>query len=130
MNDLKVRDDRDQLSTGSFVVPFEQNRLFTGRKEFLEILKQKLVDQTPMKLNHRVALYGMGGVGKTQTALEYIYSNRDSYKRIYWITAVDQTSLLSGYQNIAITAGLKSLLGLNSVEIAEGVLSWLCQEQS
>src|SRR5271154_3780781 len=130
MNDLKVRDDEDQLMTSNFVVPFEQNRLFTGCKEFLEILKQKLFDQTPKKLNYRIALYGMGGIGKTQTALEYVYSNRDTYKRIYWITAVDQASLLSGYRKIAIKAALKNLLNLNSVEIVEGVLSWLCQEQN
>ena len=80
--------------------------------------------------NHRIALYGMGGIGKTQIALEYVYSNRDSYERIYWITAVDQASLLSGYQKIAIKANLKRLLNLNPVEIAEGVLSWLRQEQS
>src|SRR5277367_4233920 len=130
MSDLKVQDDRNQLSTENFLVPFEQNLLFTGRKEFLEMLKEKLFDQTPNKLNHRVALYGMGGVGKTQTALEYVYSNRDSYKRIYWITAVDQTSLLSGYQNVATEAGLESLLNLNPVKIAKGVLAWLHQEQS
>src|SRR5271170_8143837 len=110
MNDLKVRDDEDQLMTSNFVVPFEQNHMFTGRKEFLQILKQKLFDQTPKKLNHRVALYGMGGVGKTQIALEYVYSNRDSYKRIYWITSVNKASLLSGYQKIAAKAGLNSLL--------------------
>ena len=80
---------------------------FTGRKKFLEILKQTLFDQAPKKYNHRIALYGMGGIGKTQTALEYVYTNRDSYERIYWITAVDQASLLSGYQKIAIKAGLK-----------------------
>ena len=130
MSDLKVQDDGNQLSTENFLVPFEQNLLFTGRKEFLELLKQKLFDRTPKKLNHRVALYGMGGIGKTQTALEYVYSNRDTYKRIYWMTAVDQASLLFGYQKIAIKSGLKNLLDLNPVEIVEGVLSWLCQEQS
>ena len=128
---MKIQDDADQRpSTDNFVVPFEQNRRFTGRKNFLEILKQRLFDQAPQKYNHRIALYGMGGIGKTQTALEYVYTNRDSYERIYWITAVDQASLLSGYQKIAIKAGLKSLLNLKPVEIAEGVLSWLRQEQS
>src|SRR5208282_4999199 len=33
-------------------------------------------------------------------------------------------------QKIAIKAGLKSLLNLKPVEIAEGVLSWLRREQS
>ena len=81
MNDLKIQDDGDpRLSTGNFIVPFEQNRWFTGRKAFLEILKQTLFDQAPKKYNHRVALSGMGGIGKTQIALEYVYTNRSSKK--------------------------------------------------
>jgi hypothetical protein len=113
MNDLKVQDDGcPRLSTGNFIVPFERNPMFTGRKDFLTTLKRTLYDSAPKKYNHRVALYGMGGIGKTQTALEYVYTNRDSYRKIYWITAVDQASLLSGYQKIAIKAGLKNLLNL------------------
>src|SRR5947207_2848363 len=127
-NVLNIQDD--ELSTDNFVVPFEQNPWFTGRKSFLETLKEKLFDQSPKEHNHRVALYGMGGIGKTQTALEYVYSNRHIYDRIYWITAVDQASLLSGYLKIAIKAGLRTLLNMKSVEIAEGVLSWLRKEKS
>src|SRR5215471_8979122 len=126
MTDLKIQDyEYERLSTGNFIVPFERNPRFTGRSQFLETLKEKMFDQAPKKYNHRIALYGMGGIGKTQTALEYVYTNRLSYARIYWITAVDQASLLSGYQKIAIKAGLKSLFNLKPVEIAEGVLSWL-----
>lgn len=131
MNDLKIQEDGDQrLLTDNFVVPFEQNPWFTRRRKFLETLKEKLFDQGPKKHNHRVALRGMGGIGKTQTALKYVYTNRDSYDRIYWITAVDQESLLSGYLKIAIKAGLKTLLNLKPMEVVEGVLSWLRQEQS
>ena len=128
MNDLKIQ--HDEISIDKFIVPFEQNHWFTGRTIFLKTVKQMLFDQTSKKYNHRIALYGMGGIGKTQTALEYVYTNRDSYERIYWITAVDQASLLSGYQKIATKAGLNSLLKLKPVEIAEGVLSWLRQRQS
>ena len=120
----------EPLSIDNFVVPFERNPLFTGREEFLERLKEMMFDQAPKKYNHRIALYGMGGIGKTQTTLEYVYRNRDSYERIYWITAVDQASLLSGYQKIAPKAGLKTILNLEAVEIAERVLSWLRKEQS
>ena len=119
------RDPDEVLSTDDFVVPFERNSLFTGRKEFLRILNQTLHDTAPKKYNNRVALYGMGGIGKTQTALEYVYANGDSYKRIYWITAVDQASLLSGYRNIAVKAELNNLLNLKPIDLAKGVLSWL-----
>src|SRR5436190_8141500 len=108
-----------------FVVPYQQNRLFSGRKKFLTTLKEKIFDQVPKKYSHRIALYGMGGIGKTQTALEYVYTNKTNYDRIYWITAVDQASLLSGYQKIAKRAGLQIASDLSPVEIAEVVLSWL-----
>src|SRR5437762_6373723 len=108
MNDLKVQNDGDQqLSTDNFIVPFEQNPWFTGRRKFLVMLKEKLFDEAPKRYNHRIALYGMGGIGKTQSALEYAYTNRDSYERIYWISAVDQASLLAGYHKIAKIAKLK-----------------------
>jgi hypothetical protein len=85
----------------------------------------------PKKFNHRVALYGMDGIGKTQTVIEYIYTNRDFYERIYWIMAVDQNSLLSDYQKIAKKAGLKTLITMsNSIDIAEGVIRWLGEKPS
>ena len=86
------------------------------------MLKEKLNDITPRHDNHRIALYGMGGIGKTQCALGYVYANRDVYDRIYWISAVDRTSLLSGYQNIAKAARLHFLQNTSPVEIANQVL--------
>jgi hypothetical protein len=112
-----------------FLVPYQKNRRFTGRKKFLQTLKEKLLDQDNI-YSHRVALYGMGGIGKTQNALEYVYTNTTNYDRIYWITAVDQASLLSGYQKIAKKAGLPIASDPSPVEIAEYVLSWLKREKS
>jgi len=119
----------ESISVDKFLVPFERNPLLTGRESFLKELRAKMLDRTPKQYNHRIALYGMGGIGKTQTAIEYVYSNRDCYQRIYWITGVDQASLLSGYLKIAEIAGLKSLLNLTPIDIAKGVLAWLRQEK-
>jgi len=128
-NQLLGHTGLESISVDKFLVPFERNPLLTGRESFLKELRTKMLDRTPKQHNHRIALYGMGGIGKTQTAIEYVYSNRDCYKRIYWITGVDQASLLSGYLKIAEIAGLKSLLNLTSIDIAKGVLAWLRQEK-
>ena len=72
----------------------------------------------------------MGGVGKTQCAIEYVYAFASDYERIYWITAVDQASLLSGYQRIAKAAALPNLQQATPSEVAEIVISWLKREQS
>jgi hypothetical protein len=113
-----------------FIVPYHENPQFTGRDAFLRTLRQNLCARMANKFNHRVALYGMGGIGKTQCALKYIYMNRSNYSRIYWISAVDQSSLLSGYQKIAKSARLPGHLTSKPVEIAETVLSWLKREQN
>ena len=66
-------------------------------------------------------MYDMERIGKTQTTLEYVYTNKTSYDRIYWITVVDQVSLLSGYQKIAKKAWLQIAPDSSLVEIAEYV---------
>ena len=129
--DLKSQ-DKESTSTeeSTFIVDYQENPKFTGREAFLLTLKQKLFDQIPKKHNHRVALYGMGGIGKTQTALRYVYTNKTTYEKIYWVTAVDQASLLSGYRKIAKAACLKIASVSDTTEIAEKVLQWLRREQS
>ena len=96
--------DVSRASEDRFIVPFQRNPKFTGRTELMQKLEEKLSTQVPRQYNHRVALYGMGGVGKKQCAAEYVYSNRHRYDRIYWITAVNEASIMSGYQRIAKAA--------------------------
>jgi hypothetical protein len=93
--------DTSQQVENKFIVPFEDNPYFLGRDQFLETLKAKLSDDTSRRYTHRVALHGMGGIGKSQCAIAYVYQNRGAYERVYWITAVDRSALLSGYRSIA-----------------------------
>ncbi|KAJ5641911.1 hypothetical protein N7490_005911 [Penicillium lividum] len=50
-----------------YVIPFMENRLFTGRDSTLDDLKQKLFLQAH---TDKLALFGLGGIGKTQIALQ------------------------------------------------------------
>ena len=69
----------------------------------------------------------MGGVGKTQVAIEYVYQHENDYYDIYWISASDQAALLSGFQEIGAKTGCLSAgtEGLKPTEVAKTVLSWL-----
>jgi len=118
-----------ELPHSCFMVRYEQNQSFTGRDTFLAQLHEKF--QTPATdLYHgRIALFGLGGIGKTQIALEYAYRYQSSYHRIYWISAETQAFLLDGYQKIAERAELQ-ISHLSTVEVAERVISWLEQEES
>lgn len=106
-----------------FVVPLERNHVFKGHEMFLKSLRKMFHSQVQQRW--KIALCGMEGIGKSQTALEYAYRNRDSYERIYWITANSQATLHSGYQNIAKHAGLHVLPNSSLDAVAKIVLSWL-----
>ena len=108
-------------------MPYQRNPHFTGRDELLSLLNERLRDTSAKKYNHRVAIYGMGGVGKTQLAIEYVHRNETKYDSIFWISSADQAALLSGFQEIARITGCVPNVDANSkpAEVAKAVLMWL-----
>jgi Tetratricopeptide repeat/NB-ARC domain len=113
-----------------FMVPYERNQYFKGRDAFLKQIYLRFRDSKIPCYQGRLALYGLGGIGKTQTALEYVYRYQASYDRIYWISAVSQESLLDGYAKIAKRAEIPIPPESKPIEIVERVLSWLKQDQN
>ena len=53
------------------------------------------------------AIAGLGGVGKTQTAVEYAYRHREQYRAVLWVRADTEASIAFGYRALA-----EMLLGL------------------
>src|SRR5258708_11059694 len=66
-------------------VPFPQNLFFTGREDILASLHTLLTSNQKAALTKRQALSGLGGIGKTQTALEYAYRYRHGYQAVLWV---------------------------------------------
>jgi tetratricopeptide (TPR) repeat protein len=113
------------------MVPYERNECFVGRDYLLTLIFDELCNIESRQYNHRVALYGVGGVGKTQTALEYVYSKKTYYSSVFWINGRDQVTLLSGFQEIALKTNCTSAINeSNPATIARKVLHWLEQESS
>ena len=52
------------------------------------------------------ALSGLGGIGKTQTALAYLYEHRNDYGSLFWVNAETVPSLTDGLANLAAELGL------------------------
>jgi tetratricopeptide (TPR) repeat protein len=59
---------------------------FTGRSAELARLRDNLFGRQP----HVQIISGMGGIGKTELAAQYIHRNIDSYEIIWWIRAEHQ----------------------------------------
>jgi NB-ARC domain len=70
-------------------VPFPKNLDFVGRTDDLETLHTTLQQREPVGIRP-AGLTGMGGIGKTQLAVEYVYRFRDAYPDgIFWINAAE-----------------------------------------
>lgn len=73
---------------------------FIGRDHELEQL-QTWLNPCPGRQN-RVALYGMGGVGKTQLGIHMIRRSESKYSSIYWLNAKDESTLKAGLAVLAL----------------------------
>ena len=134
---VKVADDVERLmaeadAAGKEVHPSEEepektiwhvrespSPFFTGREQLLEELHAHL------EQHRRTALYGLGGVGKTQTALVYAERHRDDYRAVLWVEADSRESLVSGFAALAEPLGLPQKVDADQTGMVAAVQRWL-----
>ncbi|MGC4966614.1 FxSxx-COOH system tetratricopeptide repeat protein [Streptomyces globisporus] len=83
-----------------------KNPNFTGRESLLAAVERQLAeDETTAVLPH--ALHGLGGVGKSQIAVEYVYRHSGDYNVIWWIPAEQESLILAALAELAAGLGLE-----------------------
>ncbi|KAK2606208.1 hypothetical protein QQS21_003379 [Conoideocrella luteorostrata] len=94
-----------QGANRTWMVPFERNPFFTGRESELKCLRQAL---SPGYQTAKVAITGLGGVGKTQLALELIYrvAAENNNCSVFWIPVTSKESLGQAYLHAAGQLGI------------------------
>ncbi|KAL2833728.1 violaceus kinesin [Aspergillus cavernicola] len=111
--------------SGCWMVPFARNLRFVGRKQEIARLNEALTQENgPPK----ITIYGLGGIGKTQIALETAYQvrERDSSCSIFWVACATYENIEQGYMGIAQKIGLQ----VNPEEAKEQVKAHLSQESA
>jgi tetratricopeptide (TPR) repeat protein len=103
-------------SASIFSVPFTRNPFFTGREEVLASLAAQLtasgraalgqVDQAQLPAATRLAISGLGGIGKTQTAVEFAWRHRHEYHYVFFVRAETEADLLGSFAEVARLLGL------------------------
>ena len=99
-----------------------RNADFTGRGATLELLRDKLAGGGRAVVVAQ-ALYGLGGVGKTQLALEYAHRFMADYDLVWWVPSERAEETSGALADLARKMGLK--VGDNVAEAAESALEEL-----
>jgi hypothetical protein len=115
----KDRDELSQplLSQAQLVVPpsRDRNTHFNAHDELLTQIHTALdPPYGPSSTRQRTppvkcfALCGMGGIGKTEIAIQYIHRYGTAFDAIFWIDSASEEKLEDGFLNVAIKLGLQN----------------------
>jgi len=111
-------------------VPYHRNPNFTGRREILADLQAMLDEECSAALTQVIS--GLGGVGKTQIALEYAYRHAvdaPDYDLVWWVRADEPAILAADYACLAGPLGLPEAETAEQAVTVQAVRRWLGQNR-
>ena len=92
---------------------YDGNRAFMGQQDILSLIGQALLPAR-QKMNasesdslRQFALCGLGGLGKTEIALEFALQHKGDYDAIFWVRADTVAKLNECYNDISVKLGLQ-----------------------
>src|SRR5262249_2213899 len=91
----------------------------TGRDDILERLHKSFNAGEMVQ-----ALNGIGGIGKTQMAIEYAYKHRQDYKVVLWGKAHTHESLVEDFETMALLLNLPEKNAQDQSEAVKAVKRW------
>ncbi|KAH7029852.1 putative kinesin light chain [Microdochium trichocladiopsis] len=94
-----------------FFVPFGQNENFVGREDILQQLLERIHPTAFPNTCQRTVIEGLGGMGKTQVAIESAYRVREAHPdcSVFWVPAVDMVVFENAYREIGLVLGVEGV---------------------
>jgi tetratricopeptide (TPR) repeat protein len=106
-------------------VPYPRNSFFIGRDEILTRLRTQLQTGQATALSQPQAIIGLGGIGKTQIAVEYAYRFQQDFQVVLWARAESTETLTSSYVTIATLLNLPEYEAQEQEITIRAVKTWL-----
>jgi KaiC/GvpD/RAD55 family RecA-like ATPase len=105
--------------------PFSQNPDFVGRSEVIDEIKTELLPRSGANITGKVfILSGLGGIGKTQTALQYMFDTLDEYDAVLWVTADSRSKIVERLLQFGIRLGLVGSTVDDPQDATQRVRAW------
>src|SRR5437660_1518835 len=109
------------------LLPLGRNPFFLSREEVFARLRSQLQVGQSAALSQSQAICGLGGVGKTEVALEYAYRYARDYQAVFWTRADSRDTLVAGFLEIASVVHLPERNEQDQAVTIAAVKSWLSQ---
>ncbi len=106
VKDLSIRhgpanQPEENVSFPLLMIDRPQNKLFYGREEELTKVNSFLDNRSEDNLR-TYTIYGKRGVGKTDIALQYAYTNPAGFDAIFWVQCETALVLRQSFTNMAV----------------------------
>jgi tetratricopeptide (TPR) repeat protein/DNA-binding XRE family transcriptional regulator len=115
--------EENEISFPLWNVPYRRNHFFTGREECLVHIHAQLQLAQEAETS-MLAISGLGGIGKTQLALEYAYRYRHHYAATFWLQADTPERLRSELAALAALFHLPERKALDQEQAVRAVKRW------
>ena len=110
-------------------IPFPQNPFFAGRDQELAQLHSQLQQGTTAVVGQAQSISGLGGIGKTQLAIEYAYRHHEEYQYVLWARAESVEALNSSFAEIARLLNLPEKDEQEQAITIQAVKRWLQRQR-
>ncbi|KAI0105658.1 hypothetical protein GGR51DRAFT_571606 [Nemania sp. FL0031] len=108
---LKGRSDLFPDARPAKKIPFSRNPGFVGRAGELTTIATTLepsdsMATNPTRAQRGLVLHGLGGMGKTEIALEYVYRAFEKFDSVLWIAAETEQKVANSFVEAASSLGI------------------------